>query len=525
MNLNKYYIGASTIFLALCITVSSHAAPGQLDTTFGVNGFTTTTVTNNPNYANSVAIQTDGKIIAVGYTGSFFAIRRYNSDGSLDAAFNANAGLAPPNGAANSVAIQTDGKIVVAGHDGNGADLDFKILRYNANGTLDTSFDGDGVVVTPVGPGYDVGYSIAFQTDGKILVSGRSDSSPSFVTSYAIVRYNANGSLDTTFDADGIVIVPMPGNAITDSLLLQADGKIVVAHNTYTGSAYILAVLRYNTDGSLDSTFDGDGIVTAPVGTNVEEASLAIQTDGKLVVACSSYTSDALHYDFWVVRFNSNGSPDMTFGTNGQTFTPIGAGAAQDKAKSVAIQANGKIVVGGFTLNISNYNFAVVRYNRNGSLDSRWGNGGIVINDFGGDAESVNSIAIQTNGRIVAAGASDIGSPGVRKFALARYLGDTGENFDFDRDGNSDISVYRPSEGIWYVLGSASGAVSGVKWGVSGDEIASADYDGDLKTDFAVWHSGSLAYLYILNSSNSTARIEQFGQTNDDPSIVGDYDG
>ncbi|MEO6334887.1 MAG: hypothetical protein ABIO91_07895, partial [Pyrinomonadaceae bacterium] len=461
----KFYIAICTLFLSLCTAViSSDAAPGQLDTTFGVNGFTTTPVTNNPNYANSVAIQTDGKIIAVGYTGSVFAIRRYNSDGSLDAAFNANVNAAPQAGDGDSVAIQSDGKIVIAGHNFNGSNLDFKILRYNANGTLDTSFDGDGAVVTPVGLGYDVAYSIAFQTDGKILVAGRSDTSD-FTTSYAIVRYNSNGSLDTTFDTDGIVIPPIPGNAITDSLSLQSDGKIVVAHNTYNGSAYILAVLRYNTDGTLDSTFDGDGIVTATVGTNVEEASLAIQTDGKLVVACSSYTSDALHYDFWVVRFNSNGSPDTTFGTNGKTFTPIGAGAAQDKAKSVAIQANGKIVVGGFTLNSSNYNFAVVRYNRNGSLDSRWGNGGIVINDFGGDAESVNAIAIQTNGRIVAAGASDIESPGVRKFALARYLGDTGENFDFDRDGNSDISVYRPSEGIWYVLGSASGAVSGAKWG------------------------------------------------------------
>lgn len=520
----KYYIGASTIFLALCTAViSCRAAPGQLDTTFGVNGITITQVGNNTSYVNSAAIQADGKIVAVGFNTGFFGIRRYNSDGSLDAAFNTNVTVDPQEGAANSVAIQTDGKIVVAGHNGNSADLDFKILRLNANGTLDTSFDGDGIVVTPVGSGYDVAFSVAIQTDGRIVVGGRTDVMG--ISRWTLVRYNTNGSLDTSFDADGIVNSTFEGNSTTDSIALQADGKIVTARNTISGPFRVLVVERYNSNGSLDPTFDLDGIVSTAVGTNVEYPSAALQPDGKIVIACGSYTSDAAGYDIWVVRYNTNGSLDSTFGMGGMVVTPIGAGAIFDVARTVAIQANGKIVVGGRTQIGSNLNFAVVRYNRNGSLDNRWGNGGIVTTDLGGNSEIINSIAIQTNGRILAGGESDVGSPGIRKFALARYLGDTGENFDFDRDGNSDISVYRPSEGIWYVLGSASGAMSGVKWGISTDEIASADYDGDLKTDFAVWRSGSLAYLYILNSSNSTARIEQFGQTSDDPSIVGDYDG
>ncbi len=529
----EFHVRICTLFsLLLTAAITSQATPpGQLDTTFGTNGMVITQVTPNavPSYVNGVAIQTDGKIVTVGFgltaTDNAFTVVRYNQNGSLDSTFNGTGISTAVVGTPNAVAIQTDGKIIVVGHNANPANLDFRVVRFNANGTLDAAFDGDGEVTTPIGDGYDVAYAVAIQTDGKIVVSGRSDSNPVFVTSFAIVRYNTNGSLDTTFDSDGIVITPGPGNAITDSLAIQTDGKIVIAHNLYSGSAYVLSVLRYNGDGSPDTTFDDDGIVSTTVGTNVEQASVAIQTNGKIVVAVSSYTSMAAGYDFYVVRYNADGALDAEFGNSGLVVTPIGAGAAFDQPKSIAIQANGKIVVGGKSTTGSNSDFAVVRYNRNGSLDAKWGNGGIVTTDLGGTAESANSIAIQSDGRIVAGGETDAQSPTVRRFATVRYIGDAGENFDYDKDGNSDISVYRPSDGTWYVLGSSSGSLFGVKWGASSDELAPADYDGDLKTDYAVWRGGAFAYLYILNSSNGTARIEQFGQTGDDPSIVGDYDG
>ncbi len=415
--------------IALESGVTPLAQPGDLDFTFSGDGIVITAATTSINYANAVAIQTDGKIVAVGFgitdTHNAFTIVRYNPDGSLDSTFNGNGISTTVVGTANAIAIQPDGKIVVVGHDSNGANLDFKVVRFNANGTLDGTFDSDGMVTTPVLSGSDVAYSVAIQTNGKIVVSGRSDSDPVFVTSFAMVRYNADGSLDGTFDVDGIVIVPGPGNAITDSLAIQADGKIVLGHNIYTGSAYILTVLRYNMDGSPDTSFDGDGSVLTTVGTNVEQASVAIQADGKIVVACSSYTSNAAGYDFWVVRYNTDGSTDSTFGTNGLVVTPVGTGSSFDIPKSIAIQTNGKIVVGGKSPNGSNNNFAAVRYNTNGSIDSTWGTGGIVTTDLGGTAESINAIAIQSNGRIVAAGESDAQSPSARRFAVVRYLGDT----------------------------------------------------------------------------------------------------
>ena len=526
MNQNFYKAIFSLFLIVFVSSAAAQASPGSLDPTFGTGGIVTTPVVGFTNVIRAIAIQPDGKIIAVGEGGGMPVVR-YNVNGSLDTSFNGTGIAEATVGSANAVAIQPDGKIIVVGDNSNPSNVDFKVVRYNANGTLDASFDGDGVVVTPIGDSVDVAYSVVIQTDGKILVSGRSDSNPVFVTTFAMVRYNTNGSLDNTFDSDGIVIMPGAGNAITDSLALQPDGKIVIAHNIFFPSSfsYGLAVLRYNTNGSPDLTFNTTGSLSAVVGTNVEFVAVALQRDGKIVVACSSYTSNAAGYDFWVARYNSDGAPDQSFGNEGLVVTPIGAGAAFDVPKSVAIQANGKILVGGTSPTASNKDFATVRYNKNGSLDQKWGTGGIVKTDIGGNADAINAIAIQTNGRIVVAGESDVASSGIRKFALARYTGDPAESFDYDRDGSADVSLFRPSTGDWYVLGSSSGSVTGVHWGISTDELASADYDGDLKIDVAVWRAGSAGVLYILNSFDNTAGVVPFGQTGDDPSIIGDYDG
>ncbi|MEO8042628.1 MAG: hypothetical protein ABI646_08470 [Acidobacteriota bacterium] len=520
----KFYI---TVFI-LCLIVSSaaarsYAAPGGLDSTFGTNGIVTTSVVGFTNLINEIAIQSDGKIVAIG-DGDSMEVVRYNVNGSLDTTFNGTGMAEFTAGDARGVAIQPDGKIVVVGDNGVSANLDLKVVRYNTNGTLDSTFDGDGIVETAIGAGSDIGYAVAIQPDGKIIVSGRSDTPPTYPTSYAILRYNVNGSIDTSFGTQGIIVPQLSGNTFAHNMVLQPDGKIVIAHNRILNGARVLVMLRYDSNGQPDAMFGIGGQVDTPVGQGVEYAAVAMQKDGKIVVSCSGYTN-ATSYDFWVVRYNTDGSLDDAFGTNGMVQTPIGSGGALDQAKALAIQANGKIVVGGRSPNGSNSNFIVVRYNKNGSVDRKWGNAGIVTTDLGGNADAINAIAIQTNGRIVAAGESDVGSAGTRKFALARYIGDTAENFDYDRDGSSDISLFRPSTGDWYILASSTGSVSALHWGISLDELASGDYDGDLKTDIAVWRAGPLGYLYILNSFDNTATYQQFGQTGDDPSIIGDYDG
>src|SRR5204862_6067062 len=175
---------------------------------------------------------------------------------------------------AMAVAIQSDGKIVIVSSVFDGAWGEFGVVRYNPNGSLDTSFNGSGIVLTPVGiAGYT--NSVAIQTDGKIVVVGsnRNDS-------FAIVRYNPNGSLDTTFNGSGVVLTPV-GSAT--SVAIQTDGKIIAAGGMGPSwSAFIL--VRYNADGSLDTSFNGTGIVSTSVGTMGVASDLAIQTDGKIVV-------------------------------------------------------------------------------------------------------------------------------------------------------------------------------------------------------------------------------------------------
>jgi len=228
-----------------------------------------------------------------------------------------------------------------------------------AVGDLDTSFDTDGKLTTAIGASYDVGRSVALQSDGKIVVAGYSEI-PGNGNDFAIVRYNTDGSLDTSFDTDGKLTTAIgASDDYANSIALQSDGKIVVAGDTYNGGNYHFAVVRYNTDGSLDTSFDTDGKLTTAIGASYDSGqSVALQSNGKIVVA--GYTYNGSNYDFAVVRYNANGSLDTSFDTDGKLTTAIGA--SDDISQSIALQSDGKIVVAGYTYNGSNHDFALARY-------------------------------------------------------------------------------------------------------------------------------------------------------------------
>jgi len=230
----------------------------------------------------------------------------------------------------------------------------------------------------------------------------------------------AVGDLDTTFDVDGIVTTNFGASVdVVYSMALQSDGKIVAAGISYNGSDYDFAVARYNTDGSLDTSFDTDGKVTTAIGTGDDYAnSMALQTDGKIVVA--GYIVTGGSYDFAVARYNTDGSLDTSFDTDGIVTTAIGA--SSDVAYSMALQSNGKIVVAGAYFNGSDYDFAVVRYNANGSLDTSFSADGIVTTDIGTSSNVARSIAIQSNGKIVVAGYGTPTPLGNPDFAIVRYI-------------------------------------------------------------------------------------------------------
>lgn len=389
MNINnKSLILTVSLFFALSASIS--AAPGDLDPTFGNGGIVIGGVPYTLANAEGMALQADGKIVVVGDTYDF-RVARYNPNGSLDTSFGGGGVVVTPGiGSAYSVAIQADGKIVVAGGG-------IAVVRYNPNGSLDTTFNGTGIVSTQINNGSSHARSVAIQSDGKIVVAGDNSTGP-FTLAFALVRYNTNGSLDTSFDNDGIVTTQV-GSAFSlsgaDAVAIQADGKIVAA-------GYYNGLVRYNADGSLDTTFNGTGILTN-AGLLV-----AIQADGKILTAGGN----------GLLRYNANGTRDTSFGGTDGVATGIGG------VGSVAIQADGKIVAAGSTGGA----FAVTRLHGNGSPDTSFGGTGTVITPldpqgyyYGG----ASAVAIQPDGKIVAAGVAIEPVFDSLTVALVRYQGDT----------------------------------------------------------------------------------------------------
>jgi len=397
-------VSAMCIFFAVAVT----AAPGDLDTTFDGDGKVTTNFTAGDDVARGVAIQSDGKIVTAGSAGNTpdFALARYNTDGSLDITFDGDGKVTTSFTAgearARGVAIQADGKIVAVGEVGVNPNLDFALARYNADGSLDTTFGVNGLVTTEFN-GTDRARGVAIQSDGKIVAVGDDGNAD-----FALARYNTDGSLDITFDGDGKVTTDIFFGDSAHGVAIQSDGKIVAV-----GDSVDFALARYNADGSLDTTFDGDGIVETDFSGNDVAFAVAIQSDGKIVAVGRD---DFIDSDFAIARYNADGSLDTTFDGDGKVTTDI---TASDAAFAVAIQSDGKIVAVGVDGIIIDVDFAIARYNADGSLDTTFDGDGLVTTEFNG-SDIAHGVAIQSDGKIVA-----VGQDGTSDFALARYNANT----------------------------------------------------------------------------------------------------
>ena len=411
------YLCIITTFYFLFLTNFLIAQDGVLDPTFGSSGIVTTSVGSGDSYGKSTAIQPDGKILVVGsadnVSNSDFLVSRYNSDGTLDNSFGTSGKVIIDFGGgfdvAQSLVIQSNGRIVVAGFSGSS----FALVRLNTNGTLDNSFDVDGKVLTAGGKGFDV----ALQADGKIIVTGNITSG-GVDDDFAVIRYNSDGSLDTSFDTDGIVTTNISfWYDFAKSVVIQSDGKIVVAGDFRNGSQYDFAVVRYNADGSLDTSFDTDGIVTTDLTfTSTQSNDLAysavIQPDGKIVVGGVSSPSGDNYFAF--VRYNTNGSLDGSFDSDGKVVIQGGFGLG------IASQSDAKFIITGYhSVGTGNpRQIKLARINGNGSVDGAFGSSGLVTTTVGTSSEG-HGVAVQTDGRIIVVGQSYNGSNYV--VSLARY--------------------------------------------------------------------------------------------------------
>jgi uncharacterized delta-60 repeat protein len=399
------------------------AQDGALDLSFDNDGFVTTTIGADNDVVNSIAIQSDGKMVVAGYSsnGPFedFTILRYNTDGSLDQSFGTDGivitNIVPYQEAATSVALQNDGKIVAVGYISIADSFDFVVVRYNTDGSLDTTFDNDGIVTTSIGVGNDLAVSMIIQDDGKIVSAGESSNGDN--DDIALIRYNTDGSLDTSFGDDGIVTTDIDNtDNVGVSIALQSEGKIVVAGVITQPTGYDTVLLQYNSDGSLDNSFGSNGMTLTGVENSDEVAtSVAIQGDGKIVV--EGYGSNGANYDVTLQRYDVNGSLDLTFDTDGMVTTAIGTSG--DRAFSAAIQSDGKILAAGYSTVGSTLDIAVLRFNTNGSLDNSFDGDGIVTTPIGQSDEGATFVTLQNDGKIVVGGFSRSGAD--YDFAVLRY--------------------------------------------------------------------------------------------------------
>ena len=360
-------------------------ADGSLDSAFGTDGKVTLDFSaDSRDETFWFVTQNDGKIVVIGTsdaTGSNdFALARFNPDGSLDTSFGTGGKVTTDFSGSGSddesrgAVLQADGKIVVAGFIGSLSTQDFALARYNSDGTLDSSFGSAGKVITDLG-GVDAGEAVTIEPDGKIIVVG--GSSVAGDRNFAVVRYNTDGSLDTSFGSGGIVMTDLGSDDdIAWSVVLQEDGKIILGGHSHTGgTAYRFSLARYNTDGSLDTGFGSGGIVTASLSdaTNSEATSLAIQPDGKIIAA--GYANFSGSDDFVVVRYNSDGSLDTSFGSSGIVTTDFSGATHDDIATTVALQSDGKIIAAGQADNAGVTDFALARYLNDIAVDESTGGG------------------------------------------------------------------------------------------------------------------------------------------------------
>src|SRR6266571_1180196 len=405
---------------------ASGTPAGTPDTSLGGSGAVTTEVNpSRDDVAFAVVLQPDGKIIVVGTsftTPASIVVIRYNANGSLDSTFGTNGttvtSLPSADASAFAATLQADGKLLVAGRSCSlSGGSSFLLLRYNTAGalgtagTLDTGFGtaGTGIVTTPIPSGSSTSANAIAVSGTNILVAGQSLIGVRFVI--ALAQYTSTGALDNTFGGTGIVTTPIAsGDAAATALAVQGDGKIVAAGLAGSASTQVwdVALLRYNTDGSFDTSFGrGDGIVTTDIGSSSNYANaLALQADGKIVVAGNAFANSSTS-DIAVLRYNADGTLDTTgFGSpNGYVTTSVGA---FDNGFAVAVQPlDGKIVVAGNADAGIADRLALLRYNADGSPDSGFGTGGIVTRAASGPSTIAGAFAVAlqpADGAIVVVG-------------------------------------------------------------------------------------------------------------------------
>ena len=390
---------------------------GSFDPAWSSDGIVQLPMTPTFN-VNAVARQSDGKIVLAGDNGQQTMVARLNADGSLDSGFGGTGVVTQSAGsgfsAAYAVAVQPDGKIVLAGEADN-ATPDVAILRYTSNGALDPTFDGDGIKTVDLGQGESAA-AVAVQPDGKIVVGGTTGNSSS--ADGFVVRVLPDGTLDTSFDGDGVAGTTgtITIKNYVDAMALAPNGAIVTCGFQDDGAHQRLIAVRYTSTGALDTTFNGDGVavVTSTDDTTIATAAAALP-NGATVCAGSLTSGTSTHT--LVARFTNLGALDPSYNGNGLAVSNVTTNA--DNASGVAVQHDGKVVTTGMS---GDGGMAVERFTQSGVMDTTFNGTGYVDVKAGGQTTFGTGVLVQPDGKIVAVG----GAQSTPQSAVAiRLLGDT----------------------------------------------------------------------------------------------------
>ncbi len=409
----------------LAMAGPAQAKAGDLDPSFGIGGKVTTDFFGGLDEPSGLVALADGSLVAAGFANEGpprdFALARYTPNGTLDPSFGTGGKVTTDfygftDHAQAGLVVQPDGKLVAAGASFTfftGGNYDFALARYQPDGTLDPNFGSGGKVTTGISGFDDQAFALALQPDGKLVAAGEASAD------FALARYNPDGTLDPSFNGSGLVTTDFAGAFDrVEALAVQADGKLVAAGQAFSGASLDFALARYNPDGSLDASFGSGGKVTTDLagGDDAGFFAMAVLAGGKLMVLGSGLTGAG--QNFTLARYNPNGTLDPSFGSGGMVTTDFAGG--DDIGLSLVVQANGKLVAGGYDFTGAVRDFALARYKPNGTLDHSFGRRGKVTTDFtdGGD-DGATILAGQPGGKLVAAGFA--GLPGGEDWALVRY--------------------------------------------------------------------------------------------------------
>ncbi|HTE06907.1 MAG TPA: delta-60 repeat domain-containing protein [Planctomycetota bacterium] len=431
--------------LALSAAPLAAQGAGALDPGFGAGGKAMFDFQQSTDIAHAVAVQPDGKLVIAGltytdndYSKEDFALLRLQPDGTPDASFGVGGRVTTdfPGLAAvvSSVVVQPDGKLLVAGGAFPLVTFlgDFKLARYNPDGSLDEGFGAGGIVTTSFPGQGSYAFALALQPDGRILAAGTDfvnfSGGASSDTDFALARYLPDGTPDSSFGNGGTVVTDIAGfDDDVFSVLLQPDGRIVAVGSARTlATHYDFAAARYLPDGTLDASFGTGGTVRTDFGNNDFDRAHAacLQPDGKLLAAGFTIFNGGLSQPFALARYGTDGTLDSSFDGDGKLL--IDFGSFSQAAHALLAQPDGKLVVVGFAdTESSDSDFLLARCDGSGALDASFGVGGKVRTSFGNLNGGAFGAALQTDGRIVAAGfQATFTSVGV-ELAVARYLGDS----------------------------------------------------------------------------------------------------